>query len=59
VVKKAMPERTLKKLGIASWAITTLPVFMSLQKDLPGVDLVKADDVFAPLRYIRARPSWR
>ncbi len=55
VVKAAMPKKKLKKLGIASWAITTLPVFMSLQKDLPGVELVKADDVFAPLRYIKSK----
>ncbi|MEI6168273.1 MAG: Xaa-Pro peptidase family protein [bacterium] len=55
VVKLAMPKRKLKKLGIASWAITTLPVFMSLQKDLPGVELIKADDVFAPLRYIKSK----
>ncbi len=54
VVKLAMPGKTLKKLGIVSWAITTLPVFFSLQKDLPGVELVKADDVFAPLRYIKS-----
>lgn len=55
VVKAAMPGRKLKKLGIASWALTTLPVYMSLQKDLPGVKLIKADDVFAPLRYIKSK----
>ncbi len=55
VVKSAMPGRKLKKLGIASWAITTLPVFMSLKNDLPGVELIKADDVFAPLRYIKSK----
>ena len=54
VVNKAMPNGNLKKLGIASWAITTMPVFMSLKKDLPGVELIKADDVFAPLRYIKS-----
>ena len=54
VVKMAIPKKKIKKLGIASWAITTLPVFISLQKDLPGVKLIKADDVFAPLRYIKS-----
>jgi Xaa-Pro aminopeptidase len=54
VVKAAMPGKTLKKLGIASWAITTMPVFKSLENDLPGVELIKADDVFAPLRYIKS-----
>lgn len=54
IAAKAMCGRTLKKLGIVSWAITTLPVFMSLKEQLPDVELVKADDTFAPLRYIKS-----
>lgn len=54
IASKAMGGRTLKKLGIVSWAITTLPVFMSLKEQLPDVELVKADDTFAPLRYIKS-----
>lgn len=55
VAKLALGRRPLKKLGIASWAITTMPVFHSLQRDLPGVELVKADEVFAPLRYLKSK----
>lgn len=54
IARKAMGGRRLRKLGIVSWAITTLPVFVSLKRDLPGVELVKADDAFAPLRYIKS-----
>lgn len=54
IAAKAMNGKTLKKLGIVSWAITTLPVFMSLKEQLPGVEIIKADDTFAPLRYIKS-----
>ena len=54
IAQKAMNGRKLSKLGIVSWAITTLPVFMSLKEQLPDVELVKADDTFAPLRYVKS-----
>lgn len=54
IAQKAMNGKKLSKLGIVSWAITTLPVFMSLKEQLPDVELVKADDTFAPLRYIKS-----
>jgi Xaa-Pro aminopeptidase len=54
VVKKAMVGRTLRKLGIVSWSITPLPVWMSLQKDLPDVELIKADDTLTDLRIIKS-----
>jgi len=54
VVAKAMGRRKLKKLGIVSYSITPLPVFMSLKKDLPGVQLVKADDTLIDLRIIKS-----
>ena len=54
IAKKAMGGKELKKLGIVGWSITTLPVFMSLKKDLPDVELIKADDTFSPLRYIKS-----
>jgi Xaa-Pro aminopeptidase len=54
VVKKAMGGRSLRKLGVISWSITPLPVWMSLQKDLPEVELVKADDALIDLRIIKS-----
>jgi Xaa-Pro aminopeptidase len=32
----------------------TLPVYMSLQAELPGVELIKADETFLPLRFIKS-----
>ena len=54
VVKKAMGGKALRKLGIVSWSITPLPVWLSLQKDLPGVELVKADDALIDLRTLKS-----
>jgi len=53
VVKKAMGRRKLKKLGLVGYSIMTLPVYMSLKKDLPGVELIKADDTLINLRIIK------
>lgn len=54
VVKRAMPGQKLKKLGIVAWSITTLPVWMRLQSDLPGVKFVKADDTLIDLRIVKS-----
>lgn len=54
VVKRAMPGRKLKKLGIVSWSITTLPVWTRLKEDLPGVQLIKADDTLINLRIVKS-----
>jgi Xaa-Pro aminopeptidase len=54
VVKRAMPGQKLKKLGIVAWSITTLPVWMRLQSDLPGVEFVKADDTLINLRIVKS-----
>jgi len=54
IVKKAMPRRTLKKLGLVGYSIMPLPVYMSLKEDLPGVRLVKADDTLIDLRIIKS-----
>jgi len=54
VVKRAMPGQKLKKLGIVAWSITTLPVWMRLQTDLPGVKFVKADDTLIDLRVVKS-----
>lgn len=54
VVKAAMGGRRLRRLGIAGYSITTLPVWHSLQKQLPGVTLVKADDPLIALRLMKS-----
>ena len=53
LIAKYMPNG-IKKLGIAGWAITSLPVYMSLKEQLPDVELVKADMTLWPLRYIKS-----
>ncbi len=50
VVRKAMGRRGLKKLGLVGFSIMPLPVYFSLQRELPGVKLVKADDTLTSLR---------
>jgi Xaa-Pro aminopeptidase len=54
VVKRAMGGKQLKRLGLVGYAILPLPVYDSLKRTLPGVELVKADEVFAPLRYVKS-----
>ena len=54
VVKKAMPGGRLKKLGLIGFSIMTLPVYLGLQKTLPGVELVKADDTLVGLRIVKS-----
>jgi len=44
----------IKKLGIVGWAITPLPVYMSLKEQFPGAELVKADETFLPLRFVKS-----
>ena len=52
-VIKASGCGPVRKLGIVSYAITPLPVLDALKRDLPGVELVKADKTFFPLRYVK------
>lgn len=54
VVKKAMPGSKLRKLGLVGYSVMTLPVYMGLKRDLPGVELVKADDTLINLRIIKS-----
>ncbi len=44
----------LKKLGLVGYAVTTLPVLDALKSQLPGVELVKADETLLPLRFIKS-----
>ncbi len=50
----AMPGKTVKKLGIVSWSITPLPVYMSLREQMPDAELVKADETLLPLRFVKS-----
>ncbi len=54
VVKKAMAARPLRRLGLVGYSVMTLPVYTSLQRDLAGVELVKADDTLIDLRIIKS-----
>ncbi len=54
IVSKYTPEGSIRKLGIVGWAITPLPVYMSLKRHLPDVELVKADDTFLPMRFVKS-----
>ena len=59
VVKAAMGDRPLKKLGLVGYSIMTLPVYFGLQKQLPGVELIKADETLLPLRFIKSENELR
>lgn len=54
VVKRAMGNRKLRKLGLVGYSVMTLPVYMSLKKELSGVELVKADDTLINLRIAKS-----
>ena len=54
VVKAAMGDKPLKKLGLVGYSIMPLPVYMSLKNELPDVELIKADQTFLPLRFIKS-----
>ncbi len=54
VVARAMPGKTLKKLGLVGYAVMTLPVLDGLKRDLPGVELIKADATLLPLRFVKS-----
>ncbi|MCP3965901.1 MAG: M24 family metallopeptidase [Lentisphaerae bacterium] len=54
VVKAAMGDKKLKKLSLVGYSIMPLPVYMSLKQELPEVKLIKADDTFIPLRFVKS-----
>ena len=54
VARKAMGGRRLARLGLVGSSITPMPVLAGLKRDLPGVELVRADASFMPLRYIKS-----
>jgi len=54
IVKKAIPNGGIKKLGLVGYSIMPLPVYISLKRDLPHVKLIKADDTLINLRIIKS-----
>lgn len=54
IVAKYTTNGSIKKLGIVGWAVTPLPVYMSLKEQFPEVELVKADTTLLPLRFIKS-----
>jgi Xaa-Pro aminopeptidase len=54
IVAKYAPKGKIKKLGIVGWAITPLPVVTSLKEQFPDIELVKADNTFLPLRFVKS-----
>jgi len=54
IVKKACKNKKIKKLGLVGYSIMTLPVYMSLKKYLPGVELVKADETLINMKIIKS-----
>jgi len=53
-VVKASGCGPLRKLGLVGYSIMTLPVLDALKSELPGVELIKADETFMPLRYVKS-----
>jgi Xaa-Pro aminopeptidase len=53
-VVKASGMGSLRKLGIVSSAITSMPVIDSLKAELPGVEIIKADDTLQSLRFVKS-----
>ena len=54
IARKALPGGRLRKLGLVGYAVMSLPVYASLQQDLPGVQLVKADETLVSLRRVKS-----
>jgi len=55
VVKAAMGGARLRRLGLVGSAVMPLPVYQALCEELPGVELVKADDTLIGLRIIKSQ----
>ena len=54
VVKMAMGDKPLKKLGLVGTAVMTKPTLDAVANQLPGVEVVVADEVFRPLRWVKS-----
>ncbi len=54
IVAQYTRSGSIKKLGIVGWAVTSLPVYMSIKEQLPEAELIKADATLLPLRFIKS-----
>ena len=54
VAKVAMGNKPLKKLGLVGTAVMTKPTLDAVAAQLPGVEVVAADAVFRPLRWVKS-----
>jgi Xaa-Pro aminopeptidase len=55
VVRRAMPGQPLRKLGLVGYSVMTLPIYTRLVEELPGTELVKADDTLTSLRAVKSQ----
>jgi len=53
-VVKMSGLKSLKKLGLVGTAVMTKPTLDAVANQLPGVQVVAADEVFRPLRWIKS-----
>ena len=53
-VVKMSGMKSLKKLGLVGTAVMTKPTLDAVAAQLPGVQVVAADEVFRPLRWIKS-----
>ena len=54
VVKMAMGNKPLKKLGLVGTAVMTKPTLDAIANQLPGVEVVPADYTFRELRWVKS-----
>lgn len=54
VVHMSMPGKKLRRLGLVGYAILPMPVYDGLKRDLPEVEICKADDVLVKLRVVKS-----
>ena len=54
VVKMAMGNKPLKKLGLVGTAVMTKPTLDAVANQLPGVEVVPADYTFRELRWVKS-----
>jgi Xaa-Pro aminopeptidase len=54
IAQKYWPGQTIKKVGIVGSAITPHHIYNSLQEQISGVEVVKADLTLWPLRFVKS-----
>lgn len=54
VFERACGSKEIKRIGIIGWSIFPYAIIKSIEKDYPGVEFVKADDLLADMRVIKS-----